>query len=38
MIQAAALALALLVVAMNTLVDLATAAVDPRPRQKEAVL
>lgn len=38
MIQAAALALALLVVAMNTLVDLATAAVDPRPRHKEAVL
>ena len=38
MIQAAALALALLVVAMNTVVDLATAAVDPRPRHKETVL
>jgi peptide/nickel transport system permease protein len=38
MIQAAALALALLVVAMNTIADLATAAVDPRPRLKEAVL
>jgi peptide/nickel transport system permease protein len=38
MIQAAALALALIVVAMNTVVDFATAAVDPRPRHKEAVL
>jgi peptide/nickel transport system permease protein len=38
MIQAAALALALIVVAMNTVVDFATVAVDPRPRHKEAVL
>lgn len=38
MIQATALALALLVVALNTLVDLGTLALDPRPRHKELVL
>ncbi len=38
MIQATALALALLVVALNTLVDLGTLALDPRPRSREAVL
>lgn len=38
MIQATALALALLVVALNTLVDLGTLALDPRPRRRELVL
>lgn len=38
MIQATALALALLVVAMNTVVDLGSLALDPRPRSREAVL
>jgi peptide/nickel transport system permease protein len=38
MIQATALALALLVVALNTVVDLGSAAIDPRPRSREAVL
>ena len=38
MIQATALALALLVVALNTLVDLGTLALDPRPRRREVVL
>ena len=37
MIQATALALALLVVALNTAVDLGTLALDPRPRSREAV-
>lgn len=38
MIQATALALALLVVALNTVVDLGTLALDPRPRRRELVL
>ena len=38
MIQATALALALLVVALNTLVDLGSLALDPRPRRRELVL
>ncbi|MDQ1624194.1 MAG: peptide/nickel transport system permease protein [Actinomycetota bacterium] len=38
MIQATALALALLVVALNTVVDLAALALDPRPRRREVVL
>jgi len=38
MLQATALALALLVVALNTLVDLGTLALDPRPRRREMVL
>ena len=38
MIQATALALALLVVALNTVVDLGTLALDPRPRHRELVL
>lgn len=38
MIQATALALTLLVVAMNTVVDLGSLALDPRPRRREAVL
>jgi peptide/nickel transport system permease protein len=38
MIQATALALALLVVVLNTLVDLGSLALDPRPRSREAVL
>lgn len=37
MIQAAAIALALLVVLINTTVDLAGAALDPRPRERERV-
>ena len=35
MIQASALALALLVVALNTVVDLAGLAIDPRPRRRQ---
>ena len=38
MIQATALALALLVVALNTVVDLGSLALDPRPRRRELVL
>ena len=38
MIQATALALALLVVALNTAVDLGALALDPRPRHREVVL
>lgn len=38
MIQATAVALALLVVVLNTLVDLGSAAIDPRPRRREVVL
>ncbi|MDQ0819585.1 peptide/nickel transport system permease protein [Arthrobacter sp. V4I6] len=38
MIQATALALALLVVVLNTVVDLGSLALDPRPRSREAVL
>lgn len=38
MLQATALALALLVVALNTLVDLGTLALDPRPRHREMAL
>ena len=38
MIQATALALALLVVALNTAVDLGSLALDPRPRRREVVL
>lgn len=38
MIQATALALALLVVALNTAVDLGAVALDPRPRHREIVL
>jgi len=38
MIQATALALALLVVALNTVVDLGALALDPRPRRREVVL
>ncbi|MFF2242831.1 ABC transporter permease [Arthrobacter sp. NPDC058130] len=38
MIQATALALALMVVALNTVVDLGSLALDPRPRRREAVL
>jgi len=37
MIQATALALALLAVALNTVVDLAAVAIDPRPRSPEVV-
>lgn len=37
MIQATAIALGLLVVALNTAVDLAALAIDPRPRDREAV-
>jgi peptide/nickel transport system permease protein len=36
-LQAAVLALALLVVVINTIVDLATLALDPRPRDRQAV-
>jgi peptide/nickel transport system permease protein len=36
-IQATALALALLVVVLNTVVDLGSLALDPRPRVREAV-
>ncbi len=38
MIQATALALALLVVALNTVVDLGSLAIDPRPRRRDVVL
>jgi peptide/nickel transport system permease protein len=38
MLQASALALALLVVALNTVVDLGALALDPRPRRREVVL
>jgi peptide/nickel transport system permease protein len=38
MIQATAVALALLVVVLNTAVDLGSAAIDPRPRRREVVL
>lgn len=38
MIQATAVALALLVVVLNTVVDLGSAAIDPRPRRREVVL
>lgn len=38
MIQATALALALLVVVLNTVVDLGSLALDPRPRSREVVL
>ena len=38
MIQATALALALLVVALNMVVDLGSLALDPRPRRREVVL
>lgn len=38
MIQATALALALLVVVLNTVVDFGSLALDPRPRSREAVL
>ena len=38
MIQATALALALLVVVLNTVVDLGALALDPRPRGREVVL
>jgi peptide/nickel transport system permease protein len=38
MIQATALALALLVVALNAVVDLGSLALDPRPRRRELVL
>jgi peptide/nickel transport system permease protein len=36
MIQATALALALLVVVLNTATDLAVLAIDPRPRTRQA--
>lgn len=38
MIQATAVALALLVVVLNTVVDLGSLAIDPRPRRREVVL
>lgn len=38
MIQATAVALALLVVVLNTVVDLGSAVIDPRPRRREVVL
>lgn len=38
MIQATAVALALLVVVLNTAVDLGSAAIDPRPRRREVAL